>query len=778
MRKEKIMTEKTKKLDGKNVSAVKTAVKRGAAYLHWKELITENVIWGLAALLLEFGSGGVLGTDSFSKAPGGAALAAGLSGNRGLFAMVGGAIGALLHGFPDAVTGLAAIAIVLAARILPDLHNPKIRAAERFLASGIAVFFSQIAQAVKPSDFLELIIASLASALFTVCVCVLSDSAAVRGIDLGEPRDCSLGGIITALGFMSLGALDYSAVNVGRLLLGFVLLTVTAKRGLSRCAVIGISAVFGLCAVEPGIGAGAALLAFSAMASSVFIKYGKLARAAGYLLFSVCAILVSGIDEASWRIVVESAVGAAAFVIVPVEKSRVSSSESDFSDKTVALMLRERLNFAADAISGIGAGINAAAETLDRRYNSAPEKIPEMAADKCCSSCPNSMKCWGKCYDMFSAEFSRLTAQLRMGFKLTEDSLSGDCAEICVNPGGVIKAVTEEYLRYISAASDERRIRELRRIYVDQLAGVRDILRDMGDMKSEVRSANRAGNAERRAEKILAENGVELPQAFVMLDKRNRLRLEAYGTTEPRVDMEYLGTLLSRALGRELAVPELSGSRGRYRITAGEKTALSAKVGAFQIPRGQNRVCGDCYESFTDAAGMLYVILSDGMGSGSRAYVDSAMACSVLSKLIKSGISLKVALETVNTVLMVKSADESYATLDICCVDLNSGECAVYKAGASTTYIKSADRLIRAVLPSQPAGSGGRLTVPAQRFTVSAGDVILMMTDGAAPDEKWLSRELSRRVDPNELSERIARAARGGEYARDDDISVIALQVS
>lgn len=776
------MTEKTKKAGG----AGKTPARRAeTGFSHWKEFISENIVWAVAALAMEFGAGSAVGGSggassaaiiAFSAAPGAAALAAGLSGNRGLFAMIGGVIGALLHGFPDAVAGLAAIAIVLAARILPDLHNPKIRAAERFLAAGIAVFFSRVAQAAKPSDMLELIIAAFASALFAVCVCLLSESAAVRGVDVSEPQDCALCGIITALGFMSLGALDYSAVNIGRLILGFVLMTVTARRGLSRCAAIGIPAILGLCAVAPEIGAGASVLAFSAMASGVFMKYGKLARGAGFLFFSICSVLISGIDEASWRIIVESAVGAAAFAVVPIE--RIKIPESDFSDKTIALMLRERLNFAADAISGIGAGINAAAETLDRRYNFAPDKIPERAADKCCRSCPNSMRCWGKCYDAFSAEFSRLTSQLRMGFELTEESMSGECAEICVNPAGVVKAVSEEYSRYISAASDERRIRELRRIYVDQLAGVRDILRDMGDLKAEVKSANRAGNAERRAEKILAENGVELPQAFVLFDKRGKLRFEAYGTTEPRVEAEYLGTLLSRALGRDLETPELSGARGRYRITTGEKTALSAKIGAFQIPRGQNRVCGDCYESFTDAAGMLYVILSDGMGSGSRAYVDSAMACSVLSKLIKSGISLKVALETVNTVLMVKSADESYATLDICCIDLNSGECAVYKAGASTTYIKSADRLIRAALPSQPAGSGGRLTVPAQRFTVSAGDVILMMTDGVVPDEKWLSRELSRRVEPNELSERIARAARGGEYARDDDISVIALLVS
>jgi len=387
------------------------------------------------------------------------------------------------------------------------------------------------------------------------------------------------------------------------------------------------------------------------------------------------------------------------------------------------------------------------------------------------------MVCWGKKYEQFRKEFSRLVTQLRTGFELTEFSMSPECAEECVNKNSVIRAISSEYSRYVSAAADERRIRELRRIYIDQLEGVRDILRDMGALRAEVKTANRARTAEKRAEKLLRENGVELPQAFVMFDRRGKLRFEAYGTTEPRVTREYLGTLLIKALGRDLELPEITGSSGRIRITTNERTALSAKIGAFQLPKGQNNVCGDCYDTFTDASGALYVILSDGMGTGSRARVDSAMACSVLSKLLKGGISLPAALETVNNVLMIKSADESFATLDICRLDLNSGECAVYKAGAATTYIKSADKLVRATLSSPPAGLGGKLTVPAQKFTVVAGDVIVMTTDGAVLDEQWLSRELSQRIEPCELSERIAKAARSAENGRDDDISVIAVAV-
>lgn len=467
------------------------------------------------------------------------------------------------------------------------------------------------------------------------------------------------------------------------------------------------------------------------------------------------------------------------FAALPLERALAPSGA--FADKGVAAMIHERLNFAADAIAGIGSGIAAAAEVLDKKYSTSGgvAEIADKAADRVCRSCPNSMTCWGARYELFHKEFARLVVQLRTGFELTEFSLSPECAELCVDPNGVVRAISREYSRYVSAMADERRVRELRRIYTDQLSGVRDILRDMGTLNTALLSVYRDRPAEERAERVLKENGVEKPQAFVMQDKNGKLRVEAYGATEPRVTREYLGTLLARAIGCELELPEVSGSQSkeRFRILAAERTRLSAKVGAYQLAFGENRVCGDCYDCFTAADGSLYVILSDGMGTGSRARVDSAMACSVLSKLLKSGVALSAALETVNTVLMVKSADESFATLDICKIDLNTGECAVYKAGAATTYIKSSDRLIRASLSSPPAGTGGKLTVPAQKFSVRKGDVIVMMTDGAAPDEQWLSRELSKPSDPDALSERIAKAARAAENGRGDDISVVSVTV-
>ena len=731
--------------------------------------VKENGIWALAGLALE------IGCSEHSAAPSSAALSAGLSKRRWCWSMAGGLFGALLHGIPDGLCGIASLIIVLASRLIPDGKNTYLRAGVRCVSAAIACFFPRSALVEEPSELLWTIIAALGAGIFAACVSLLSDRLAARDFDITDAADCTQAAVITALAFMNLGAMDYPALNIGRLVLGAALLALNARKGLAFTAVFGTAALCGLSAAGAQTGRGAAVIAAAVVISAALSKFGKLTRSIGFVFISAVGILLGGIDEGNWKLIVETAGAGIVFAFLPVEKLR--AAESDFSDRTVAMIMRERLCFAADAIAGISSGLNAASETLDRRYGMTTEDAAERAAERCCRSCPKSMVCWGDKYQLFRGEFERLVREVRGGAVLSGSSLSPECAEICECPDMVAECVTREYRRFLSAAQDEQRIGEMRRMYTDWLSGVRDILRGMGNGGTAPRPSSRSRTAEKRAERLLRECGMEGAHAFLTSDKMGRLCVEAYGSAEPRVDEEYLGSLLSAALGKELETPEISCSGGRCRVTCQERRALSADIGAFQLCRGSNRVCGDCYESFTDAQGLLYVVLSDGMGSGSRARVDSALACSVLAKLIKSGIPLSAALETVNTSLMVKSADESFATLDICRIDLNTGECEVYKAGAATTYIKSSDRLVRAALSSPPAGTGGRLTVPAQQFRVSAGDVIVMMTDGCVPDEEWLSRELSCRSTAKELSERIARAARAVENGNRDDISVIAVSV-
>ena len=737
---------------------------------------TGSVISGAAfaagGLLLELGAG--------SGAVGSSALAsAGIPGVSGWCVYAGGIAGALLRGFPGCLQGIGGLAIALAGRLIPRAKHLWIRCAVQGIIAAAATFFPACSEFTKPTELLTGIITEMTAGIFAVCVLLLYERTAVRGFDSADSGDCSLAAAVIGIAFLSLGRLDYPPCNIGRLLAGFFMLAAADRKNVLFCALPGAAALAGLCASGGTDMAGAGVVCLAALLSCALSRFGRITRAVGFVFFGCVGILAGGVMEGSWRIFAELAAAGAAYALIP--SRLLGAKDSDRADNTAALVVKERLGFAAGAVAGVNSGLEATADTLERRYSESLPQVADKAADKCCRGCPNNMVCWGQKYELFHNEFNRLVKQLRSGGEISEQSMTPMAAAECVDRSGVIRAVRRAYEQYLLTSGEQQHIRELRRIYSGQLTTLSEILSDLGSSYGKIRTGSRT--AERRAEKVLRECGLTEPSAFVTFAKGGRLRLEAYGGGELKADREYLGELLIRALGRELDLPEVSVSGGRVRVTASERALLSAEIGACQLSRGKNRVCGDCFDSFTDPSGALYIVLSDGMGSGSRARIDSALTCSMAVRLIKSGIPLSAALETVNTSLLVKSADESFATLDICRVDLNTGECVIYKAGAAATYIKSGDRLLRAVLSSPPIGSGGRVTIPAQKFHVSAGDTIIMTTDGASLDEEWLSRELSKERGsqaanaPQELSERIARAARSSENGREDDITIIAVNI-
>lgn len=748
----------------RNMSEKAAVLARRAASLN-VSAAGRAAMWAACGLLMELGSG--------TGCSGSAALACGLR-QGSLWVYAGGALGAVLRGFPAGLTGVGGLIIAFAGRFIPVTKSSVGNALVRGAVAACAGFFPALADYRSPSELLAGIVAAFTAGIFAVCVSLLFDRVHARGFDAADTGDCVLAAAAAWVIFMMLGRLDYPPCNVGRLLAGFLAMRAVERENGFAGAFVAAGALAGLCASGCTGGAEAGAVCLGAALSCVLLRFGKVTRGIGAVFFGCAILLTGGAETDSWRVFAELSAAGAAYILIPRKKT---AAECGMTDEPAALIMRERLNFAAGALSGANTGLEAAAETLERRYSEDLSQVADKAADLSCRACPNNMVCWGQKYELFHREFDRLVKTLRCGGELSVQSLSPMAAAECIDRDGVIKAVRKAYEQYLSASGEQQRIRELRRIYTGQMFSLSGILADMGAAAGRIRTGSR--NAEKRAEKVLQECGLAHTAAFITLTKSGRMRLEAYGTGELATDREYLGELLIRALGRELDLPEVSSSGGRVRVTASQRAAMSAEIGACQLCRGNNRVCGDYYDSFTDPSGALYIVLSDGMGSGSRARIDSALACSMACRLIKAGISLPAALEMVNTSLMVKSADESFATLDICRLDLNSGECVIYKAGAAASYIKNADRLLRASVASAPAGTGGKVTLPAQKFHVSPGDLVIMTTDGAALNEEWLSRELSREFrTPQEMSEFIARSARSSENGREDDISIITVRIA
>ena len=140
----------------------------------------------------------------------------------------------------------------------------------------------------------------------------------------------------------------------------------------------------------------------------------------------------------------------------------------------------------------------------------------------------------------------------------------------------------------------------------------------------------------------------------------------------------------------------------------------------------------------------------------------------------------KAAIEMLNTSLLVKSSDESFATLDICQVDLYTGRTRLFKAGGADTFVRSGKKVTRISGNGLPIGISYTTSVDTKSFTASEDDVIIMTSDGADLTEQWLEQAFERDSGKSldELVRTIAGAAKFNcEKGREDDISIVALQL-
>ena len=92
---------------------------------------------------------------------------------------------------------------------------------------------------------------------------------------------------------------------------------------------------------------------------------------------------------------------------------------------------------------------------------------------------------------------------------------------------------------------------------------------------------------------------------------------------------------LSAVLGVRLCRPN-TGAEGRLTLLEAEPLAVSVGIAAMK-KKGEN-VSGDRGTYFKTDAGVLCVILSDGMGTGEDAAAESVEAVEILERFLRSGV--------------------------------------------------------------------------------------------------------------------------------------------
>ncbi len=236
----------------------------------------------------------------------------------------------------------------------------------------------------------------------------------------------------------------------------------------------------------------------------------------------------------------------------------------------------------------------------------------------------------------------------------------------------------------------------------------------------------------------------------------------------------------------DTASTEIRRCSGGAVLTASEAERLQVSFVSRQSnARGEGDFCGDSLTLFRNNDNRFFALISDGMGAGRDAATVSRICTSFICSMLDTGRMNNELLEWLNGFLCGRcegSIKECSATVDLMELDLICGRAAFFKCGAAASYVWRDGSLIKLRSRTMPIGILERIDSKRFDLDLSAGDVVVMISDGVCGSSEecpWLFDLLRQNIDSSgteRTADLIVKYAIGHGSA--DDISVAIIKLS
>lgn len=589
--------------------------------------------------------------------------------------------------------------------------------------------------------------------------------------------------ILAACALIALSRLVlFHTVSIGRVAALLLVMCSAMKGGMLTGAAVGT--VLGLAMDVTTLGAPFYTMAyaFSGLLAGVFGRHGRLAFVLAFLLAGALAVVCAWNTEIYLSALFENFCASVIFLVLPSALLNqaallLQGMERGSGELGLRRYAARRVKNLSEAYGEVYEIVRASVEEPVNDENVA--RVFDRAADEVCVRCKNKNLCWNAEYmDTLSAMNDATRAMVENGSLRAED-LPAHFRERCTGLEGFVAAVNGELRGRNYRRQLRSRLNESRAAAWGQYSEIAQLLGGVADELGSVNGSDPA--AERRLSRYLLSLDIDAETA-VYRDGSGRVRVVIEsGRLAPLLrEADYLERL-SQAVGVRLCQPEAL-HEDSARLTLLEAEPLAVSVGIAALKKRGETVSGDRGSYFKTDAGVLCVLLSDGMGTGSAAAEDSARVVKILEKFLRSGVDPALAMKILNSVLLLRGGDGwGCATVDLMCVDLFSGETCFYKYGAAPSFIKSAKGIRRIEGESFAAGLPGlEGTAPDMvRMRLKPGSLAVIASDGVLADQEdsWLKVLLSEeRTDMKQLARSILRAAEK-LYGASDDMTVLTVRV-
>lgn len=208
------------------------------------------------------------------------------------------------------------------------------------------------------------------------------------------------------------------------------------------------------------------------------------------------------------------------------------------------------------------------------------------------------------------------------------------------------------------------------------------------------------------------------------------------------------------------------------------------EVGIAKTKKKDSVVSGDTTEFTKLKNGHILLGLSDGMGSGEKAAKSSKKVLQLLEKYLNAGLDKKVAIDLINSYMLLGENKDNYSTLDVMIFNPNDANMLHIKSGACPTYIKQGETINTITSKTLPVGATTNINVESYEKHLDRGDCFAMISDGileANPSNQEWIKDLLKSINtnkPQRIADIILQEAVDMNYGvANDDMTVIIAKI-
>lgn len=697
---------------------------------------------------------------------------------------------------------LAALAFFFAQAIPPRHrgHRAVVPALVFGLTLSVKAAFSAFTDST-PYDYISFFFeAVLAGTLAPACLAAFFSAGKLDGLRAlgGEETVCLLvvfAGVIAGTGDLQLWHVSAKGF-LSRTIILLAALAGGAGMGAAAGAVVGIIPGLSYTVTPYIVGA----YSFSGMLAGLGGALGKLGIALSFLASNIILTLyfdnLSGMEP----VIAETSLACAAFLLVPEGLVRRVSSAvtreaapaSQDGRELLVNSFRERLREYSAIFRDLARAFGENTVITEKKDNE--QGIKQLLGDiskKVCDGCGMFQLCWEKDYYRTYQNMLDLFTLSEVYGRVKPSDIPGELKVRCTRPRDLAITASCLYDAFKAGRSLQRKLLNGRGVVGEQLKGISAVVENLAE---EFSFDPRVGGDTGAALKLkLRQSGLPVKDIKIgeaggrreisVAMKACRGELDCRYRVAPIVS-DYLGQLFS-ATG---CVCRGSAGEGLCRFRLYQGPQYRVEVGAAGAAR-DGLVSGDTYDFLQLKEGKFAAVLSDGMGSGESAALESGSVITVLKRMLEAGLEIETAVKSVNAVLALKSPDESFATVDMSLVNLYSGQAEFVKIGAPPAFLIRGGKVRAIRANSLPVGVISDMEVSVTEKKLTSRDVIVMITDGILDAyqgdmdrEDWITGVLEELngLDPREMAElllKLAQTGSGGDTRVNDDMAVLVIRL-